>query len=272
MPPKQSSKQTPPPPSPKRFLPFAIILLVLIVAGAAAWAMFRNTQEAERPAASAAANSQATRANSSAVLAGAVPAHEKGNANSTVTLEEFADLQCPSCSVMHTELQKILGEYGTRIRFVFRHLPLTQMHKNAAAAALATEAAAQQGKFWEMQDQLYRNQKAWSDAADVRQIFFDYARMIGLDADRFMRDLRDPALRQRIQADATRGAALGVTGTPTLYLNGRQLTQSESTANGLRVEIDAALRGATQQGALPSATIPVRGAQNTGGGATQATP
>lgn len=271
MPPKQSLKQSPPP-SPKRFLPFAIILLVLIAAGVAAWAMFRNTQDAGRPTTTAAANSQATKANSSAVLAGAVPAHEKGNANSTVTLEEFADLQCPSCSVMHTELQKILGEYGTRIRFVFRHLPLTQMHKNAAAAALATEAAAQQGKFWEMQDQLYRNQKAWSDQADVRQIFFDYARTIGLDADRFMRDLRDPELRQRIQADATRGAALGVTGTPTLFLNGRQLTQSESTANGLRVEIDEALRSAATKGALPSATIPIRGEEGEDGGTVKPKP
>jgi protein-disulfide isomerase len=264
MPPKQSSKQASPSSSPKRFLPFAIILVVLLAAVGAAWAMFRNTQEPARPSTTAAATSQTTKTSSSAVLTGATPSHEKGGANATVTLEEFADLQCPSCAVMHTELQKILGEYGTRVRFVFRHFPLTQMHKNALAAAIASESAARQGKFWEMQDQLYRNQKAWSDQQDVRQVFYEYARTIGLDADRFMRDLRETELRQRIQADAQRGAALGVTGTPTLYLNGRQLTQSESTANGLRVEIDAALRNAVK-GALPSATIPVRGGETKDG-------
>lgn len=263
MSPKRSSKQTPPPPpSPKRFLPFAIILLVLLAAGGAAWAMLRNTQDSGRVTTSATA-SQATKANSSAVLVGAMPPHEKGNANASVTLEEFADLQCPSCSVMHAELQKIIGEYGTRIRFVFRHFPLTQMHNNALAAAIASESAARQGKFWEMQDQLYRNQKAWSDQQDVRQTFYDYARTTGLDADRFMRDLRDPEVKQRIQADAQRGAALGVTGTPTLYLNGRQLTQSESTANGLRVEIDEALR---------SATIPIRGGETTDDGTAKPKP
>jgi len=270
MPPKQSSKQAPPPSSPKRFLPFAIILFVLLAAGGAAWAMFRNTQDSTRPN-TAAATSQATKINSSATLAGAMPPHEKGGANATVTLEEFADLQCPSCAVMHAELQKILGEYGSRVRFIFRHFPLTQMHKNALAAAIASESAARQGKFWEMQDQLYRNQKAWSDQQDVRQIFYEYARTIGVDADRFMRDLRETELRQRIQADAQRGAALGVTGTPTLYLNGRQLTQSESTANGLRVEIDAALRGAIQ-GALPNPTIPIRGGETKDGGAAKPKP
>lgn len=163
-----------------------------------------------------------------------------------MTIEEFADLQCPLCATMHMELQKVLGEYGSRTRFIYRHYPLTQLHKNALAAALATEAAGQQGKFWEMQDMLYRNQQAWSDLPDVRQTFYDYARTLNLDADRFMRDARSPDAMRRIQADARRGSAVGVTGTPTLYLNGRQLTSNESTASALRVEIDKALRGAGQ--------------------------
>ena len=237
--------------SSKRILPFAIILLVLLVAGGAAWAMWRGAQE--RPQTNSAAKSSANgvgasstaSSSSSPAITGATPPHAKGDERAPVTLEEFADLQCPSCAVTHKDLQKILGEYGPqRVRLIFRHYPLVQLHRNALAAAVATEAAARQNKFWEMQDQLYRNQKAWSEEADPRQIFYDYARTLGLNADRFMQDMRDPLGLQRVKADTARGNALGITGTPTLYLNGRQLTVSEATENGLRVALDAALRTA----------------------------
>jgi len=143
-------------------------------------------------------------------------------------------------------VKRLLEDYDGRIRFNFRHFPLTNIHQRSLKAGEAAVATAQQGKFWEMQDTLYRNQQAWSEQQDVRQIFYDYARTLNLDADRFMRDMRAPDAMRRVQADARRGNALGVTGTPTLYLNGRQLTMNESSPSGLRVEIDKALRSAGQ--------------------------
>ncbi len=245
MPPK---KTTPPPVTQKRWLPLAIILGVLVVVVAAGWFIWRdargggNTSGATRSDVNnASTTGGATSLPTTAPLTGATPPHVKGAAQAPVTIEEFADLQCPSCSVMNVELQKVMSEYGSRVRLIFRHLPLTDIHRNALAAALATEAAAQQNKFWEMQDYLYRNQQAWSNVTDVRPLFYEYARTLGLDADRFMRDLRGAEALQRVRADARRALALGVNGTPTLYLNGRQLAASEMTENGLRLQIDAAL-------------------------------
>lgn len=234
-------------PSQKSYLPFIIIAAVLVVAVAAGWWMWRSAQERQVASSSNASGADVA---SSAALApattGANPPHAKGNDRAAVTIEEFADLQCPLCATMHVELQKIVGEYDSRIRLVFRHYPLGKLHQNAPVAALAAEAAAQQGKFWEMLDHLYRNQQAWSAEPDARLTFYNYARSLNLDADRFMRDMRNPEALRRVQADSRRGNALGVTGTPTLYLNGRQLTVNESTATGLRVEIDKALRSAGQ--------------------------
>jgi protein-disulfide isomerase len=232
-------------PSRKSYLPFAIIAAVLLAAIGAGWWMWRAAQERQATASSNVSGAS-TATTGVPATTGANPPHAKGNERAAVTLEEFADLQCPLCATTHTELQKVLGEYGSRIRFVYRHYPLAQMHRNALAAAAATEAAALQGKFWEMQDTLYRNQQAWSEQQDVRQIFYDYARTLNMDADRFMRDMRAPDALRRVQADARRGNALGVTGTPTLYINGRQLTPNESSPSGLRVEINKALRSAGQ--------------------------
>lgn len=240
----------------KSKLPFAIIALVLAAAAGVGWWMWRGTQarsSSTNAAASRSGSAGGVGATSAApALAGATPAHTKGDAGAPVLVEEFADLQCPSCAVMHNELTKILPEYGAQVRFVFRHYPLPTLHQNALAAALATEAAARQGKFWQMQDHLYRNQQAWSTTADVRPVFYEYARTAGLDADRFMRDLRDPELLQRVRSDTQRGDALGVKSTPTLFVNNRMLPGDQTNPAGLRASVDAALRSAASTSA-PSA-------------------
>ena len=116
------------------------------------------------------------------------------------------------------------------------------MHKYAFQAARAAEAAGQQGKFWEMHDMLYDNQKEWSDAMEPRVQFDSYATRLGLDVQRFKADMERADLTERIRADYARGMSLGVQGTPTIYLNGRELMRGRLiTEEDLRREIKAAL-------------------------------
>src|SRR5258708_3411139 len=102
---------------------------------------------------------------------GILPPHAKGDINAPVTVEEFADFQCPPCAALHYELRMIEAKYGSRLRVVFRNYPLQQIHKNALLAARASEAADMQSHFWEMHDRLYEKQDEWSNAADARQRF-----------------------------------------------------------------------------------------------------
>ncbi|MDX6612745.1 MAG: hypothetical protein QOD75_1931 [Blastocatellia bacterium] len=155
-----------------------------------------------------------------------------------VTLEEYGDYQCPPCGLLYPELKKIEKEYGGNLHIVFRHLPLTQLHKNALAAAHAAEAAGRQNHFWEMHDRLYLNQKSWAEEADARTVFIGYARELGLDVDRFTKDMDSPEVDAKITADSRQAEAQGITGTPTLVLDGNQLRPEATTPEGIRRGID----------------------------------
>lgn len=171
---------------------------------------------------------------------GAEPAHVRGEAGAVATIEEFADFQCPPCRKVQPELKKIVGEYGTRLRIIFRQRPLP-IHEHAIDAARATEAAALQNRFWEMHDLLFERQREWSDAEDVRSIFKNYARSVGLDVERFMRDMDAQEVSARLLADQTRAESVNVTGTPTLFLNGREIPAESMTAEKMRAAINAVL-------------------------------
>src|SRR6185503_12032429 len=147
----------------KRIAPFLIIALVLIAGLIAVWALSRSSQS-NPPRNAATPDPKLT-------PAGAQPPHIRGNPNAAVTLEEFADFQCPSCGAYHPELKKIEAEYGDRLRVIFRENPLVPMHQYAVVAAQAAEAAGLQGRFWEMHDKLYENQKTWSESKDVVPLF-----------------------------------------------------------------------------------------------------
>jgi protein-disulfide isomerase len=112
-------------------------------------------------------------------------------------------------------VKQVQEQMGDRLRFVFRNFPLAQMHPHAKRAAEAAESAAAQGKFWEMHDTLYENQSDLSDTALVA-----YAEHIGLDEDRFARDLRSGKYLEKVEADFMSGVESGVNGTPTFYING----------------------------------------------------
>jgi len=217
----------------KRIIPFLLIGAVLIGGLLAVW---RLSRPASPP-----------RLIQSSGPEGATPAHIRGNPNAPVTLEEFADFQCGACGAYHPELKKIEAEFGDRLRVIFRQNPLYPNHPYSIVAAQAAEAAGLHGDnyFWLMHDKLFENQKTWSDAKDkdaAVAIFVDYAKQIGIDPDRFMRDLNGEAVAQRLFQDGKRGHALGVSGTPTFFVNGREATGESWKPEGLRAMINEALR------------------------------
>jgi len=115
-------------------------------------------------------------------------------------------------------------------------------HQHAQEAAFASEAAGLQGRFWEMHDLLYREQAAWSTAADARLLFNAYAGMLGLKIDRFKKDMESDEVKRRVTSDQQQGAALGVTVTPTIFINNRALPPASLNAAGLRAAIAAAIK------------------------------
>ena len=172
---------------------------------------------------------------------GAEPARALGPENAPVVLEEFGDYQCPPCREVFPEVEAVKREYGDRLRFVFRHYPLTRIHPHALLAALAAEAAGAQGKFWEMHRALYENQQAWSRMPDPRPLFELYALRIGLDVERFRRDIGGQEADARVVADHNRARSLGVESTPTFFLNGRKLPPMSGFGRELRARIEREL-------------------------------
>jgi protein-disulfide isomerase len=135
------------------------------------------------------------------------------------------------------------AEFGDKLAITFREFPLVPTHQHALAAASAAEAAALQGKFWEMHDLLYEHQNDWKKEFDVRPIYEGYAKQIGLDVERYKRDVNGDFVAQRIFADGKRGHSLGVKGTPTVFMNGREVPFENLPAEKLRVVIQNELRG-----------------------------
>jgi protein-disulfide isomerase len=179
--------------------------------------------------------------NLSKAAIGAEPPQIKGNGSAEVTLEEFGDFQCPPCARLHAEVKKLEQEYGSRIQIVYRHYPLAS-HKQAMNAAEAAEAAAQQGKFWEMYDLLFERQEDWSEKSNARELFINYARMLKLDVEKFTRDLDSPQIRERIEADKKRADSIDISGTPSLFINGQEVSPEAMNPQAIRDEINAALK------------------------------
>ncbi len=173
--------------------------------------------------------------------AGATPAHFIGSENSPVVIEEFADFQCPTCGFVHPKMNEINAKYGNRVKFIFRNFPLVTVHKNAYGAAVASEAAGLQGKFWEMQDLLFRNQTQWSNLDNPNEQFSDYAKRIGLDVEKFNNDILGVQAKQRVDFDIQRGNALNLRSTPTILVNGRPIPSEQMEVDSMSNIIDAEL-------------------------------
>ena len=231
----------------KRALPFVIIALVL----GAGLLMFLSLQRptAETPSAipapsaspSQSVTSRPTQADPGAEPGGEPP-HALGNPNAPVTLEEFGDFQCPPCGMLHPVLKNLEAEFGpAKLRVIFREFPLVPSHAHALSAARAAEAAGLQGKFWEMHAMIYENQKAWHEVFDARPIFEGYATKIGLDLEQFKRDLTSEIVERRIFLDGKRARYLGVKGTPTVFLNGREVPFESLAPDKLKALINSEL-------------------------------
>ncbi len=159
----------------------------------------------------------------------------RGAADAAVTLVEFSDFQCPFCARTAPLLDEMRKKYGDRVRIVYKHFPLS-FHPAAMPAAVASAAAQEQGRFWELHDVLF--QQGQSLAADR---FEDYAKQAGLDIARFRQDLVDKhaEYERRVQQDYRHGLEADVRGTPTVYINGKKLR--EASLAGMTSQIDAAL-------------------------------
>lgn len=159
--------------------------------------------------------------------------HHRGNINAAITLVEYGDFQCPYCRRAHPLIDRLLSEWGNDIHFVFRNFPLREIHRHAFAAAVAAEAAGQQGKFWEMHDLIFDNQDKINSS-----FLLSLAEEINLDLDQFTTDSTSKDIQNKIEADFESGIRSGVNGTPSFFLNGSPLLTYDETYQSL---LDAVL-------------------------------
>lgn len=222
----------------RRSLPILIIVAVLLLSLFGAWYWKRSA--ARTSTTTATPTPQRQRGPQGQPKQGATPAHTRGSADAPVLLEEFADFECGGCAAVHPIIKNVQIEFGSQVALVFRQFPLS-IHKHSTIAAQAAEAAALQGKFWEMYDLLFQNQPTWHQAADARPLFREYAGKLGLDVERFDRDMSSEEVANRIAADKARAQWIGVNSTPTVFMNGREVPFDALTDVRLRELIRAEL-------------------------------
>jgi protein-disulfide isomerase len=222
--------------------PMIIIGVVFVAALIAGWywiSTSKTTPKANTNANAPAAKTPGIPANAPL---GASPPNQAGSPTASVTVEEFADFQCGSCAAANPILSEIKSAYGSRIRFIFRNYPLSiPAHDKAYDAAAAVEAAGMQGKFWEMQNQLFSNQQTWTSNPNYKQMWKEYAQKLGIDVVKFEADLIGMAAKGRVDADLARGRALNVNSTPTVFVNGISVPFNEMKVDSLKRIIDAEL-------------------------------
>jgi protein-disulfide isomerase len=238
-------------------LPIYIIVIVLITAVIGGIWLFRNNGTGKVPPGNAtpATKNDDLKVALAKAPPGAQPAWSKGDPKAVVNLEEFADFACPTCGNFHQILKEIEKTYGQRVRITFRHFPLTAAkgHENAYNAARAAEAAGMQGRFWEMQNQIFTNQKTWQPMpeADAKTAFEGYAKAIGIDVEKFKQDMLGQVASARVGDDMKRASAIPVTSTPTVIINGERMLSYPEISNiqTLRQLIETEL----QKAAAPAA-------------------
>lgn len=141
--------------------------------------------------------------------------HMQGDANAAIVLVEYGDYQCPHCGRAYPIIKRLQEELGSNLKFIFRNFPLKNIHPEATIAAIASEAAAIQGLFWEMHDIIFENQ----DSLDMDSLVA-YAGELGMDIDRFINDMENSLLAKKVEDDFESGIRSGVNATPTFFING----------------------------------------------------
>jgi Protein-disulfide isomerase len=155
--------------------------------------------------------------------------HIIGKQNVAITLVEYSDFQCPACGAYFPIVEQIVKKYEDKISFEYRHYPLTAIHRNAFAAARASEAAGKQDKFWEMYRLLFTDQESWSESGNAQAFFENYARQLGLDIARYRTDFSssetNSAINASIQEFNDRDLPIS---TPTFLLNGKKIQPKDA--------------------------------------------
>lgn len=191
-----------------KFLIGAVLATIILIVGGV---FFFSSKSQEQPA------TLGAQADNSVLLSNTN--HTLGDPNAAVKIVEFADFQCPACATANPIVKKVVEENKDKVYFVYRHYPLPS-HKNSKNAAQAAEAAANQGKFWEMNTMLYENQKDWAEKGNAKEIFEGYAQKLGLDMDQFSKDFDEGS--DSIAKDYADGSKVGVNSTPTFFINGEK--------------------------------------------------
>jgi protein-disulfide isomerase len=168
--------------------------------------------------------------------------HAEGPADAPVTLVEYGDYQCPYCGAAYPVVKRVQKKLGKKLRFVFRNFPLTQIHPYARIAAEAAEAAALQGRFWEMHDLLFEQQTLLEP-----DIIPSWAERIGVDVEQFGNDIKRSVVEKRLQEDRQSGIRSGVNGTPTFFINGTRYDGSPDYGS-LLAALELCLNASTTKG------------------------
>lgn len=150
--------------------------------------------------------------------------HIKGPEEALVTIVEFSDFQCPACKSVEVLIDEVLMKYPEQVRLVYRQFPLNSIHPNAQLAAQASEVAAEEGKFWEYHDILFRAQGEWSQLEDKEKYLeqlSNYAEELGIDKATFLERIESDHIKSLVTQDLVAGGKLNIQGTPTLYVNGQ---------------------------------------------------
>lgn len=177
--------------------------------------------------------------------------HVFGNKDAKVILVEYGDFQCPGCGNVHPTVKELTEKYEDDVAFVFRNLPLTNIHPNARAAAAAAEAAGLQGKYWDMHNLLFESQSAWSNVSSSERIelFATYAKEVGINVETFKEDITSSAINQKINFDRALAAKANASATPAFFLDGKSL--DNSTWNDPKVFEEAITTELRNQGVTP---------------------
>ena len=164
-------------------------------------------------------------------------AHISGKEDAPVTVVEFSDFQCPACRSAALTVDGLLAKHEGEIKFIYRHFPITSIHKNAMAASIAAEAAGEQGKFWEYSKVLFEKQDSWDQLGSPQDLFINLAKEAGVaDLEKFKNEISKQAKRDLILADMNLGNQLGIDATPTFFVNGNKVS-----TNGLTLAVEKIL-------------------------------
>ena len=216
-----------------------VALLSLIASGTLISMVTNGSVSVAEAGGNVAANTNTTKTTTTTTTKSNVPAvsdsdHIRGNKNAKVVLIEYGDFQCPYCIRHHPNMEKLISEYGDKVAWVFRHFPLS-FHENAQPAAVASECASEQGKFWEFADAMY------ADGASLGTDFYvKTATDLGINVESFKTCLSSGKYDSLIDAEQAAGSAAGVTGTPATYINGTLVSGAVPYAT-LKTMVDAAL-------------------------------